>query len=151
MRNKAPIVILHIEDDPAHRLLVSKTLTNHGLTNSVMEAEDGQEGLDYLYGVGKYADRKTYRLPRLILLDINMPRMDGFEVLKKIKNDPDLKAIPVIMLSTSARDEEITRGYELGANAYLTKPISFGDFVTKLENFQFFWTITAEVYHGRNG
>ncbi len=148
MRNRAPIVILHVEDDPAHRLLVSKTLTSNGLTNCVMEAEDGQDGLDYLYGVGKYADRETYKLPQLILLDINMPRVDGFELLGKIKSDPDLKAIPVVMLSTSARDEEIIRGYELGANAYLTKPISFRDFVAKLNNLQFFWTITAEVYRG---
>lgn len=150
MHKRLPIVILHIEDDPVHRLLVSKTLTNRGLTNRVMEAEDGQDGLDYLYGVGKYADRKTYQMPQLILLDINMPRVDGFEVLTRIKNDPDLKAIPVVMLSTSARDEEIARGYELGANAYLTKPISFSEFVAKLENLQFFWTITAEVYRGKN-
>ncbi len=136
--------ILHVEDDPAHRLLVRKNLITHSVTNSVIEVEDGQEAIDYLYGIGKYVDRATYPIPDVILLDIKMPKMDGFEVLEKLKNDPDKKHIPIIMLTTSAKEEEIVRGYKCGANAYVTKPLDSAQFAQKLKSFKLFWTLTAE-------
>lgn len=137
-------VILHVEDDPIHRLLVRKNLINHSVTNKVIEVEDGQKAIDYLYGRGEYVDRKTYPLPDLILLDIKMPVMNGFEVLEELKNDPEMKHIPIIMLTTSTKEEEIARGYKTGANAYVTKPIDFSEFAKKLKDLNLFWTLTAE-------
>ena len=136
--------ILHVEDDPAHRLLVRKNLVNHSVSNNVIEVEDGQEAIDYIYGIGKYADRAEYPIPDLILLDIKMPKIDGFEVLEKLKSDPDKKHIPIIMLTTSSKEEEIARGYKCGANAYVTKPLDFSKFAQKLKDFKLFWTLTAE-------
>ncbi len=143
MTNKVATV-LHVEDDPAHRLLVRKNLIDLSASNNYFEVEDGQEAIDYIYGVGKYVDRATYPIPDIILLDIKMPKMDGFEVLKKLKNDPDKKHIPIIMFTTSAKEEEIVRGYKYGANAYLTKPVDFTHFAQKLKNFKLFWILTAE-------
>jgi CheY-like chemotaxis protein len=137
--------ILLVEDDPSHRLLIRKNLENHGVSNDVYEAVDGQDGLDYIYGLGVYADRKKYPMPDLVILDIKMPRVDGFGVLDKLKSDPKMKRIPVIMLTTSSRDEEIAKGYERGANAYVTKPLDFDDFAKKLHDLKMFWVLTAEI------
>jgi two-component system response regulator len=138
------INILLVEDDPSHRLLIRKNLENHGVANDVYEVEDGQDALDYIYGVGKYEDRTRFPIPDLVLLDIKMPRVDGFGVLEKLKTDPKTKKIPVVMLTTSSRDEEIAKGYECGANAYVTKPLDFADFAKKLCDLKMFWVITAE-------
>jgi len=137
--------ILLVEDDPSHRLLIRKSLENHGVANDVSEVVDGQEALDYIYGVGIYADRKKYPMPDLVLLDIKMPRVDGFGVLERLKSDPKTKRIPVIMLTTSSRDEEIAKGYEYGANAYVIKPLNFEDFAKKLHDLKMFWVLTAEI------
>ncbi len=143
MTNKTA-TILHSEDDPAHRLLVRKNLIDLSVSFNFFEVEDGQEAIDYIYGVGKYVDRTAYPIPDIILLDIKMPKMDGFEVLKKLKNDSDKKHIPIIMLTTSAKEEDIVRGYKYGANAYLTKPVDYNHFAQKLKNFKLFWILTAE-------
>ncbi len=136
--------ILHVDDDPAHRLLVRKNLINHSVFNKLIEVEDGKEAIDYLYDIGKYADKEKYPIPDLILLDIKMPIMDGFEVLERLKNDPDKKHIPIIMLTTSSKEEEIAKGYKYGANAYVTKPLDFSKFATKLKDLNLFWVLTAE-------
>ena len=133
-----------MEDDPGHRLLIRKTLENAGHIKDIFEVENGREAIEYVYGEGVYSDRKTYPAPDLILLDLRMPEVDGFEVLNRLKSDPDKKAIPVIIFSTSAQVEEIAKGYQCGANAYVTKPLDFGDFKRKLEELKLFWTVTAE-------
>lgn len=142
---KKEAVILTVEDEPGHRLLIRKRLEDHGVKNTIVEAEDGQEALDYVYGQGKYSDRKTYPAPDLILLDVKMPKVDGFEVLQRLKSDPETKHIPVIMLTSSSRDEEIARGYKYGANAYITKPVDFTEFSEKLRNIKIFWVLTVEI------
>lgn len=139
--------ILLVEDDPSHRLLIRKNLENHGVSNQISEVEDGQEALDYIYGVDMYADRKKYPMPDIVILDIKMPRVDGFGVLEKLKSDPKMKSIPVIMLTTSSRDEEVAKGYKYGANAYVTKPLDFADFAKKLHDLKMFWVLTAEIPH----
>ena len=142
---KKEVTILIVEDEPGHRLLIRKNLENHGVKNAVAEVEDGQEALDYVYGEGKYSDRETYPAPDLILLDVKMPKVDGFEVLQRLKSDPNTKHIPVVMLTSSSRDEEIARGYEYGANAYITKPVDFAEFSEKLRNIRIFWVLTVEI------
>lgn len=138
-------VILIVEDDASHRLLIRKTFENHSVKNRIMEAEDGQQALDYVYGRGQYSDRTAYPYPDLILLDIKMPKVDGFEVLKTLKTDTTTRHIPIIMLTTSSREEEIARGYDYGANAYITKPVDFAAFSEKIKNIKLFWILTAEI------
>lgn len=139
------VFILIVDDEPSHRLLIRRSLKEHDVRNKVMEVEDGQQAFDYVYGRGKYADRKLYPSPDLILLDINMPKFDGFEVLEKLKSDPATQYIPIVMLTSSSREEEISRGYDYGANAYVTKPVDFAEFSKKLKSLNIFWTLTAET------
>ena len=145
---KNRVVILIVEDEASHQLLIHKTLENHSVKNTVHEVENGQQALDYIYGKGEYADRTKYPMPNLILLDIKMPVVDGFEVLQKLKSDEQTKHIAIVMLTTSARDEEIAQGYHYGANAYVTKPVNFAEFSEKLKNLRLFWTLVAEIPPG---
>lgn len=137
--------ILIAEDDASHRLLIRKSLEDHGIKNIIMEVEDGQQAIDYIYGHEVYADRKKYPLPDLILLDIKMPKINGFEVLEKLKSDTKTKTIPIVMLTSSSSKEEIAMGYQQGANAYITKPIDFNEFSEKLRNTKLFWILTVEA------
>jgi CheY-like chemotaxis protein len=133
------IKILLVEDNPDHVLLTRAALEGNGMINEIHIVKDGQEALDFVYNRGKYSNAPK---PGLILLDINLPKVDGFEVLRQIKKDSQLKSIPVIMLTTSAREEEISRGYAEGANSYVTKPVKFDDFVQKIKNIHLYWFLT---------
>ena len=136
-----PSDILLVEDEPAHAELTKRAIRKAGNANRVEVVSDGEEAFDYLYNRGKYEDKDSYPLPGLILLDIKLPGMDGIEVLKKIKEDPLLKRIPVIMLTTSEREEDIVRSYEHYANSYLTKPVGFKEFEEKIMQIDFYWMI----------
>lgn len=130
------IDILLVEDNPDHIILTKKVLEDHNVINKVYVVTDGEEALDFVYRRGKYLNAPR---PGLILLDVKLPRMDGFEVLRQVKNDPELKTIPVVMLTTSSRDEEIARGYAEGANSYVTKPVRFDEFAEKISNIGLYW------------
>ena len=136
-----PSTILLVEDEEAHAELTKRAIRKAGNANQVDIVSDGEQALDYLYNREKYADKKKYPVPGLILLDIKLPGIDGIEVLKRIKEDPDLKRIPVIMLTTSERDEDIVRSYEHYANSYLTKPVGFKAFEEKIVQAGFYWMI----------
>ena len=136
-----PSTILLVEDEEAHAELTKRAIRKAGNANRVDIVSDGEQALDYLYNREKYADKKKYPVPGLILLDIKLPGIDGIEVLKRIKEDPDLKRIPVIMLTTSERDEDIVRSYEHYANSYLTKPVGFKAFEEKIVQAGFYWMI----------
>jgi len=136
-----PSTILLVEDEEAHAELTKRAIRKAGNANRVDIVSDGEQALDYLYNREKYADKKKYPVPGLILLDIKLPGIDGIEVLKRIKEDPDLKRIPVIMLTTSERDEDIVRSYEHYANSYLTKPVGFKAFEEKIVQVGFYWMI----------
>jgi CheY-like chemotaxis protein len=136
------IDILLIEDNPDHAILTKKVLEDNRVSNKVYLCSDGAEALDFVYCRGKYSDAPR---PGLILLDVKLPRIDGFEVLMKLKSDPALKAIPIVMLTTSARDEEIARGYEEGANSYVTKPVKFDEFTEKIRNIGLYWGLVSEI------
>jgi CheY-like chemotaxis protein len=120
------IDVLLIEDDPGDIVITREAFKNHKIRNNLRVARDGQEGLDYLYqrGVHQGAPR-----PDLILLDLNLPKYDGHQLLEKIKSDPEMCHIPVIVLTTSAAEEDILRSYRLHANAYVTKPVGFEQFM----------------------
>ena len=136
-----PLDILLVEDEVAHAELTKRAIRKAGNANRVHIVTDGEEAFDYLYNRGKYEDKVKYSLPGLILLDIKLPGIDGVEVLKKIKEDPTLKRIPVIMLTTSEREEDIARSYNHYANSYLTKPVGFKEFEKKIMQIDFYWMI----------
>jgi len=136
-----PLGILLVEDEPAHAELTKRAIRKAGNANRIHIVSDGEEAFDYLYNRGKYEDKVKYPMPGLILLDIKLPGIDGIEVLKKIKEDPLLKRIPVIMLTTSEREEDIVRSYNHYANSYLTKPVGFKEFEEKIKQIDFYWMI----------
>ena len=129
------IDILLVEDDPGDELITREAFEHNKLQNRLHVAHDGQEGLDYLYRRGEFADAPR---PDLILLDLNLPRYDGREVLAQIKADPELRHIPVVVLTASAAEEDLLRSYRLHANAYITKPVDFPQFaevIRRIDNF----------------
>ena len=135
------IDILLVEDNPDHVILTKRVLEDNRVSNKVYVCRDGAEALDFVYRRAKYSDAPR---PGLILLDVKLPRVDGFEVLKKLKSDPTLKSIPIVMLTTSARDEEIARGYDEGVNSYVTKPVKFDEFTEKIKNIDLYWGLVSE-------
>jgi len=140
-----PVDILLVEDNPDHAELTIKALKQNNVSNEVYVVNDGQEALDFMYHRGKYADEKNFPRPGLILLDIKLPKVDGIEVLKQLKDDPQFKSIPVIMLTTSDRDEEIAKSYAGGANSYVVKPMDFEEFMKKVRELKLYWTITNSL------
>jgi len=140
-----PVNILLVEDNEDHAELTLRALRSNNLINEVYVVKDGEEALDFVYHRGKYADVKEFPLPGLILLDISLPKVSGLEVLETLKGDPQLKVIPVIMLTTSEREEEIARSYAGGANSYVTKPVDFEEFVKKITEIKLYWTITNSL------
>jgi CheY-like chemotaxis protein len=133
-----PITILIAEDDPDDQLLTREALQESRVSNTVCFVNDGQELLDYLRHAGWYAAQPPPR-PDLILLDLNMPRKDGREALAEIKADPALRSIPVIILTTSKADEEIQRAYDLGANSFIVKPVTFDGLVSAVRVLAQYW------------
>lgn len=123
-----PVLVMLVEDNIDHAELVLRTLEAHHIANKVRHFLDGQSALDYLYRRGEFAGSTDTEQPQVILLDLRLPRVDGMDVLKTIKEDPDLKSIPVVVLTTSEAEKDIARAYYNHANSYLVKPVGFEDF-----------------------
>lgn len=136
------IDILLVEDNPDDVELTRRALKKGKVANNLYIVRDGEEALDFLFHKGEYADKKKYHIPGLILLDINLPKRNGIEVLQKIKTEPILKRIPVIMLTTSKRDEDIIQSYDLGVNSYIMKPVEFDKFIQTIKNIELYWILT---------
>jgi len=134
-----PIIILMAEDDPDDRYLTSEAFVESRIANELYFVEDGIDLLDYLYRRGKYSDPKDSPRPGIILLDLNMPRKDGREALKEIKSDPFLKHIPIVILTTSQAEEDILNTYNLGANSFITKPVTFDGLVKIIKVIENYW------------
>ncbi len=142
-----PIEILLVEDNPADVRLTREALKEEKFLNNLSVVEDGVEAMAFLRREGKYADAPR---PDLILLDLNLPRKDGREVLEEVKSDPDLKIIPVVVLTISKADEDIVRSYRLHANCFITKPVDLGQFLKVAKSIQEFWlTIVKLPPNGR--
>lgn len=129
---KQSILIMLVEDDEGHRLLIRENLRVGGIVNDVLEMHDGQQALDYLFRRGHYQDPTQSPRPGLILLDVKMPKADGFTVLEKVKSDPQLRLIPVLMLTSTDDQTEVNRSYTLGANSYVVKPIRYEAFQERI-------------------
>jgi two-component system response regulator len=136
-----PFNVLLVEDEQAHAELTQRAILKAGHANRVDVAVDGEEALDYLFNRGEYADEDRYPTPCLILLDIKLPGMDGIEVLKRVKEHPRFKSIPVIMLTTSHRAEDIVASYSNHANSYLTKPVGYEEFDKKIRQLDTYWML----------
>jgi CheY-like chemotaxis protein len=133
------IVILIAEDDPDDQLLTREALDENKLTNEIRFVNDGQELIDYLYRRGSFAEPSIAPRPDLILLDLNMPRMDGREALQIIKSDADLRRIPIVVMTTSKAEEDILRTYDLGVNSFIVKPVTFDSLVNLVRVLADYW------------
>lgn len=147
--HKIPITILVCDDDEDDRMLTQQALENAHISNRVRFVENGEQLLDYLYQRGEFGG-ETGKAPRpgLILLDLNMPKMGGREALKLIKEDPTLRDIPVVVLSTSRLDEDIARSYQLGVNSFITKPVTFSGLVEAMNVLGKYWLEIVELPPG---
>lgn len=133
--------ILLVEDDPKDVELTLSALADSNISNEVVVTRDGTEALDYLYRRGSFAARDD-RDPLLILLDIKLPKVDGLQVLLQLKSEDRLKAIPIVMLTSSNEEKDVVRSYNLGVNAYVVKPVDFDDFAGAIKQIGLFWTLT---------
>ena len=137
--SETSIKILVADDDADDRLMVKEAFEEARLANGIEFVEDGVELMDYLLKRGKYSDLDEPFLPGLILLDLNMPRMDGREALAEIKADPNLRRIPVVALTTSKAEEDVFRAYDLGVSSFITKPVTFDEFVNTMRTVTDYW------------
>jgi CheY-like chemotaxis protein len=141
----SPITILMADDDIDDRMLTREALEESRVRNNLYFVEDGEELLDYLNRRGKFADVEQAPRPGLILLDLNMPKKDGREALREIKADPDLRRIPVVIMTTSKAEEDIYRSYDLGANSFITKPVTFERLVELMRTLGQYWIEFVEL------
>jgi CheY-like chemotaxis protein len=135
------VEILLAEDSADDAMLTARALKKSGLTNKIHHVKDGAEALDFMYCKGIYASRNQQEHPKLILLDLKMPKLSGMEVLEKIKSDPELRSIPVVILTSSKEDPDIKKSYTLGANSYIVKPVESENFFHALRELGFYWLI----------
>ncbi len=133
-----PILVMLVEDNVDHAELVIRTLEEHRIANRVRHFLDGQSALDYLFHRGEFAGQASIR-PHVILLDLRLPRVDGIDVLKAIKEDNELKTIPVVVLTTSEAEKDVARAYYNHANSYLVKPVGFEEFKKLMDDLGFYW------------
>ena len=135
-----PAKVLLVEDDPNDVELTLSALAENNLANEVVVARDGEEALEYLFRRGVYKSREAGN-PAVVLLDLKLPKVDGFEVLRQLKADPHLRTIPVAVLTSSREEQDLMRSYDLGTNAYVVKPVEFQIFIEAVRELGFFWTI----------
>ncbi|MDR3573453.1 MAG: response regulator [Anaerolineaceae bacterium] len=142
-----PKIILLVEDNPSDIGLTQRALRKSHVANELVVVEDGKEALDYLFGAGAYESRdpRQQQLPALILLDLKLPKMDGFEVLKRIRSDPRTRRLPVVMLTTSSEEQDIGTSYDLGVNSYIRKPVDFIQFAEAIQQLDLYWLILNEA------
>ena len=146
-------VILLVEDNADDEALTMRALSKNNITNKIVVARDGVEALDYLFGTGTYANRDTSVQPELILLDLKLPKLDGFEVLKRLRADARTKLLAVVILTSSKEQQDIANGYGLGANSYVRKPVDFQQFVDAVLQLGLYWLVLNErpEYDSGNG
>lgn len=135
------IEILLVEDNPHDAELTLRALKKSKLTNVILHLKDGAEALDYIFGTGVYEGRNIKQGPKLILLDIKMPKVDGLEVLKRVKADERTKAIPIVILTSSAEESDIISSYNLGVNSYIVKPVDFSKFIQSVMDVELYWMV----------
>jgi CheY-like chemotaxis protein len=144
-------MILLIEDNPDDEALTLRALTKNNIQNEVVVAHDGVEALDFLFGTGLHAGRDLSVVPKVILLDLKLPKIDGLEVLRRLRADKRTQLLPVVILTSSIEDQDRLSGYNLGANSYIRKPVDFGEFVEAVRQLGLYWLILNEPPPRRRG
>lgn len=139
-----PVDVLLVEDNPNDAELTVRALKKQNMANNLYVVEDGEEALDFIFCRGKYEGRKENKALKVIFLDLKLPKVDGLEVLKEIKSNPQTRTLPVVVVSSSREDPDIKTAYELGANSYVVKPVDFDDFINALNNTGLFWLLVNE-------
>jgi two-component system, response regulator len=134
--------ILLVEDNPTDLELALRVFKKHELAHRIEVARDGAEALDFLFGTGAYADRGRIRYPKVILLDLKLPKIGGLEVLRRIKGDPRTRTIPVVVLTSSREDKDMVESYQLGVNSYIVKPVDFDQFSNCLRDIGMYWLLS---------
>ncbi|MET3131350.1 two-component system response regulator [Oxalobacteraceae bacterium GrIS 1.11] len=140
--------ILLIEDNPSDVGLTERALKKNNITNTLVVANDGQEGLDYLYCEGPHAGREDRSLPVVVLLDLKLPKLDGLEVLRRIRADPRTHRVPVVILTSSREEQDVATGYDLGVNSYIRKPVDFHQFADVIRQLGLYWLVINESPNG---
>ncbi len=141
MVNADAVDILLVEDNPNDLELALRALKKHNLANNVIVARDGAEALDFIFGTGSYADRQIEKIPKVVLLDLKLPKVDGLEVLRRIKADERTKAIPVVVLTSSQEERDVVESYRLGVNSYMVKPVDFDQFIDSVSQLGLYWLV----------
>lgn len=136
--------ILLVEDNPDDEALTLRALQKNKIKNDVVVAHDGVEALDYLFGTGMYAGRDAAQLPQVVLLDLKLPKVDGLEVLRRVRADERTKLLPVVILTSSVEQQDRLRGYDFGANSYVRKPVDFNQFIDAVRQLGLYWLILNE-------
>ena len=137
--------ILLVEDNPDDEALTLRALRKHNITNRVVVAHDGVEALDYLFGTGAHAGRDLSEMPQVVLLDLKLPRIDGLEVLKRVRADERTRLLPVVVLTSSKEDQDVINGYRFGCNSYVRKPVNFDEFVEAARQLGLYWLLLNEA------
>ena len=138
------VEILFAEDSPDDAILTIRALTKSGFTNKLLHVKDGAEALDFMYCRGIYSERNPKSHPKLLLLDLKMPKVSGMQVLEKVKSDPEFKSIPAVILTSSQEDPDIAKCYELGANSYIVKPVDSNKFFDAIKEMGMYWMILSQ-------
>jgi CheY-like chemotaxis protein len=137
-------IILLVEDNPDDEALAIRALKRHHIGNEIVVARDGVEALDYLFGTGLYADRDVTNQPSVILLDLKLPRVDGLEVLRRLREDVRTRFLPVVILTTSSEEQDVINSYSLGCNSYICKPVDFVQFSEAIRQLGMYWLLMNE-------
>lgn len=145
LQNVKPIDILLVEDNETDVKITLRAFSKVAIKNTIHVVNDGQEALDFMHHEGKYKDKDKFPRPDLILLDINLPKLDGFQVLEELKKDIRFNYIPIVMLTSSRDQEDIARSYRDGAASFIPKPLNYDDFVKVVEGFIFYWNVMNKL------
>lgn len=147
MSQQNEVEILLVEDSPYDAELTLRALKSNHLANRVIVVRDGEEALDFIFARGAFRDRRVEHIPRVILLDLKLPKVDGLEVLKAVKNDPRTRFIPVVVLTSSKEEKDIVESYQLGANSYIVKPVDFDKFIDAVNSLGLYWLLLNQSPH----
>ena len=137
-------VILLVEDNPDDEELTIRALKKNNIQNEVIVAHDGVEALDYLFGTGRHVGRDVAKMPSVTLLDLKLPKLDGLEVLKRVREDERTRLLPVVILTSSKEEQDLVNGYALGANSYIRKPVDFSQFIDAVRQLGLYWLLLNE-------